>query len=423
MILTGCFLVGLFFITACKEVEDEIPPLITFISPTENTSVAMPDTLKVVAEISDNINIQSVMVVLADPDGNPVIPAEYSFPETREFTLTAYLPIVDKSLPGGSYRVKITANDGTNTNTDYLPVLVNEIPRELLGFLVISAEYPFETDITRLKPDFSPDTSFTIPKGFLQSAYSSLWDEFIFVSPEPSVMYSFSRDRFEPMWEFSSSLPRPRFTSLLTDSQLLFATANGDAGILNASGMIVMRTGALNNKTIACMAADEKYIYAELMSLSGNNREIVAFYRATGGIRSRKFIDQDIISLQTSNGKVLMFSRDGLQGVIAEFDPETTLISTLETFGNPEVYSSIKLSNDEFLLLCQGQVLLFDAHYGTLSELIPGTYISGCFDDLQNRLFLISGTQVDIYAHPLPSLIQTLQFEAPLKAFHIIYNK
>jgi hypothetical protein len=408
---------------ACSEVEDEIPPLISFLSPTENTSVAMPDTLKVVAYISDNMNIESVMVVLADVEGNPVIPAEYRFPETTEYTLTAYRPLVDKTLTGGSYRVKITANDGTNTNTEYLPVLVNEIPRELLGFLAITAEYPFETNIRCLKPDFSPDTSFVFPKGFLRSAYSSLWDEFIFVSPEPSVMYSLSRDRFEPMWDFSASLPRPQFTSLWVDSQLLFATANGDAGILNASGMIVMRTGALSNKTIACMAADGKYIYAELMSLSGNNREIVAFYRATGGIRSRKFIDQDIISLQIANGKVLMFSNSGMQGIISEFDPETTLISTLETFNNPEIYSSIKLSNDEFLLLCQGQVLHFNSHYGTLSEWISGTYLSGCLDDLQERLFMISGTQVDIYAGPSPSLVQTLQFEAPLEAFHIIYNK
>jgi hypothetical protein len=408
---------------SCREVEDEIMPVISFISPGENSVIDMPDTLKVEAFISDNVSVRSVMVVLADVDGNPVIPAEYRFPDEPEYDLTAYLPVTDKTLPGGSYRVKITVNDGTNSESDYLPVIVNEIPRDLQGYLAITAGYPFKTDISYLDPAFAVDTFFTVPKGYLLSEYSSLWDEFYFASSDPSVLYCFAIRHFDPLWEFSASLPRPVFTSLQPDHQLVFSTANADVGILNAGGMVVMRTAAQTSKTIQCMAADDQYIFAEMTSLSGNNREIVAFYRSTGGVRSRKLIDQDIISLQTSNGKVLMFSNSGLFTIISEFDPETTSILTLETFEQSTIYGTVKLSEDMFLILGEGQALKFDYPGDALYEFLPKTYRSGCYDDLGDRLFLVDNNNVDIYQATSAAFIRTLNFQDPVRGFHIVYNK
>jgi len=108
---------------SCDKNEDLSSPVINFVAPLENTTIDLPDTLKVVANVYDDRNLVSVMAVIVDDLGRPVTTAVYKYPGYKEYTLSAFLLIDDKAITSGTYRILITAFDGTNSKNEYQDIL------------------------------------------------------------------------------------------------------------------------------------------------------------------------------------------------------------------------------------------------------------------------------------------------------------
>lgn len=411
------------FFSGCAKLDDLTPPTIVWSEPGANTVINVPDTLKIVAEVSDNSIITTILVTLVDDQDKPLVPAQYYYPDADKFTVTCYLPIDDKLISSGQYRLLITAFDGLNSKNEYRAVQIHELPLELQGYIAITSAYPFKTTVTRLDNFFNPDTSFLVETGFALSAYSNIWDQFYYVSPSPSTLWAYPIESFEPLWEFAAEQPRPEITSLFSDRQLIFATANGDAGILNEGGNVILRTPEMPGKEMYCLAADDTYIYAELVSLSGDQRSIIAFYRVTGNIRSQKNISNDIFALLPVDGKALMITGSGISTIISEFDPDNTLITTLKTMQEMNVASAIKISGDEVLIFTDSEVLLYDHYLNSVSEYLPDGYRFGRLDKLNSQLFAVKDMKVDIYNLQDAEFIRTLTFDAPVEDFQILFNK
>jgi hypothetical protein len=397
-------------------------PEVKILSPATNSTLNLPDKLEVVAEIRDDRNIEYVSVFLADGNGIQVIPPEYRYPGGTFYRYSDSISILDKTITGGTYWVTVVAFDGENSSRDYVPVTLYEIPQELLGYIAVTASLPFETRIIRYDRDFQEDTSFIVPMGFHLSGFSGLWEQFFFVSPGPSVIYAYSDRAFEPLWEFPCWLPRPEFTGLIADQDLLFSTMNGDAGILNANGHVTVLTGQFMGYSVDCFAADESYLYAEMVSLSGDQREMTAFYRKTGNLRSRRIIQDDVVGLEPIQGKVLMISRSAPGWNISEFDPESLEFTDLNSFEAGNVNASLEIYDETVLILTEIRVIQYEYPSNRLSEFIPGNYAFGRYDHQVKAVYLARDSAVDIVT-PISSIPATVTFEEPLKDFHLVYNK
>jgi hypothetical protein len=421
-IILCCFLAAGSF-TGCGKLDDITPPSITWSEPEPNTVIDVPDTLKIVAEVSDNSIITTILITLVDNHDKPLVPALYYYPDTKKFTVICYLPIDDKLITSGEYRLLITAFDGLNSKNEYRPVQIHELPLEMKGYIAITSAYPFKTTVTKLDTSFEPDTSFLVEEGFALSAFSNVWDQFYYVSPSPSTLWAYPTKSFEPLWEFAAEQPRPEITSLFADRQLIFSSANGDAGILNEGGNIILRTPEMPGKEMDCLAADDTYIYAELVSLSGDQRSIIAYYRVTGNIRSQKNVSNDIFAILPLDGKALMISGSGISTIISEFDADNTWITTLKTLQAMNVQSALKISEDEVLLFTDNEVLIYDYYLNSVSEYLPEGYRFGRLDKLNSQLFAVKDMKVDIYRLQDAVFIRTISFDAPVKDFQILFNK
>jgi hypothetical protein len=174
--------------------------------------------------------------------------------------------------------------------------------------------------------------------------------------------------------------------------------------------------------SVDCFSADESYLYAEMVSLSGDQREMTAFYRKTGNLRSRRIIQDDIVGLEPIQGKVLMISRSAPGWNISEFDPESLEFTGLNSFEAGNVNASLEIYDETVLILTESSVIQYEYPSNRLSEFIPGNYAFGRYDHQVKAVYLARDSAVDIVT-PISSIPATINFEEPLKDFHLVYNK
>jgi len=408
---------------SCRDVSDYSAPVIVIFQPNSGHSLQVPDTLYVKGEVDDNRVIRSVTVALVNKDKIPVAPVRYFNPETSYFKISTYLVISDKSLKSGGYNLVVTASDGYQVRQASVTVNMIETPLTLLGYVAVTEPLSFKSVITRMDSNFETDTSFVFPKSFRLSGMSSLWEQFFFVSETPGVIHTFSTDTWEIVREYAAAPPRPEFTGLWVDRHLVFSNLNGDAGILNNYGNLVVRTPPAGGKTIQCLAADDKYIYAEHVSLNGAETELTVFYRPTGVIRIQRLLHQDITVLIPFDDKVLILSNTTEKAIISEYDPGSLKLTELSVLENVRIISALKIDDHLFLILTPEKVLMFNRYHNQVTDYLHATYQFGKYDSLNNYLYLVNGNVLDVIQFVTSNLVHQLVFDDKLVDFHIIYNK
>ncbi|MFO7614397.1 MAG: hypothetical protein R6W71_07130 [Bacteroidales bacterium] len=413
----------LILFSSCRDTADHSAPVIVIFQPQSGYSLEVPDTLFVKGEIDDDRVIRSVTVALVNKDKIPVAPARYFYPETSYFKINTHLVISDKSLKSGPYSLVVTASDGYQVRQAVTPVNLVEAPLTLLGYVAVTAPLSFKSLITSIDSNFETDTSFVFPKGFRLSGISSMWEQFFFVSEDPGVIHTFSTDTWEIIRKYSAAPPRPEFTGLWIDRQLVFSTLNGDAGILNDYGNLVIRTPPAGGKTIQCLAADDTYIYAEHVSLNGAETHLSVFYRITGLPRTQLLIKQEIAALIPFDEKVMILSNTPEKAIISEYDPGTLKMTEFLVLENVKITSSLKIDDHLFLILTPEKVLLYDRYQNQATDYLHATYQFGRYDSLNNHLYLVNGKVLDVVQFVTANLVYQLVFDDKLVDFHITYNK
>lgn len=275
---------------SCNNNIDTSDPRIKFISPAEDYLVNIPDTIDIEVEISDDRVIKTVAVSVVDENKIPLVQAKYYTPNTNHFYLQTSFELTDKSLDSGPYQILVSAFDGENSKDKYRTIILNEIPARIDAYIALIGQFDFKTTILRLDPLYEIDTQFVFPHRYSLSAIHGLWEAFFFITDEPAYLYSFDPLDFEIEWNIGADPPGAQFTAVVADQELIFSTANGDVAICGEDGNITIRTVPYDSKTINCLAADDKYIYAGHTSLSGDIHELTVFYRVTGEIKVQRLM-------------------------------------------------------------------------------------------------------------------------------------
>lgn len=419
IILFGFFLV----IGSCIQEKDMYDPEIIFTAPVAGYVVDLPDTLDIKVEISDAQIIRSVLLTLVNENKIPVIAATWYYPNNPDFFLEASLSLVDKALASGPYNLLVTVSDGINQKNKYRQIIIHEIPLHLKAYIVVTGQSNFKSTIIKLNPAFETDTQFVFPEGYWLSAVQSLWENFFFVSGEPSKLTAFNPESFETEWEMAAEPPRPLFTSIFPDKELVFSTANGDAGIISKNGNITLRTASAENKTIQCLAVDDKYIYAAHVSLSGNIHELTVYYRVSGNIREQKLLAGEIRSLIPVRDKLLVFNQLPTGTGILEYDPEDFILTEMSFLPDESLKSVVKISEGQLFLVTEQRVISYDLANNRFTDFTDQPYNFCRYDPLYDIVFLVRDNMVYGFDRVTGDLMAEKSLPEEVLDFQILYNK
>ena len=339
------------------------------------------------------------------------------------FILRASFELLDKSLSGGPCHILVSASDGINSKDKYQAIIINEIPQKIEGYIAVTGQFDFKSTISRLNQSFETDTQFIFPDSYFLSGIHGLWEKFFFISGEPAELYAFNATDFEMEWEMGADPPRPLITTVVTDKELIFSTGNGDVAITDNNGNITLRTAPYTSKTITCLAADNNYIYASHVSLSGTINELTVFYRVTGSVRDQKVLGGEISALVAINGFVLVFMPSVSGTAVMEYDPENLSLAQLTILPVENIKEAVKISDNEIFLLTENLVLSYNPSNGSYAEFTDQPY-DGCrYDHLHDVVFLVKAFSVYRFDRVSGELIAEKIFPEEVLDFQILYNK
>lgn len=413
----------LLFINSCKQGEGLYAPEIIFAEPTAGFKVDLPDTLDVKVSINDYRIIHTVVLTLVNEDKIPVIPGKYYYPNSTDFFIETSLPLFDKTLASGPYNLLVTVSDGIDQKNQYLKIIIREIPVQLLGYFVVTGQFDFKSTIIKLDPGFEPDTQFVFPRGFWLSAVHSMWGKFFFVTSEPSTLLALNPESFEIEWEMPVMPPSPLVTALIPDHELVFSTANGDVGILSNNGDITLRTASYENKTIQCLAADEKNIYAAHVSLNGDIHELTNYSRLNGTIWEQRPLASEIRSLVPAGDKLVVFLQT-LAGVeIMEYDPVNFTLTEMNLLPDENIRSVEKISASQLFIVTEERVISFDPATNKFEVFIDQPYDFCRHDPLSDIIFVARDNMIYAFDRLTGDLVEIKAFSEEVLDLQILYNK
>ncbi len=408
---------------SCTHKDEIYDPVVNFIEPQVYHIVNMPDTLDVKVDISDKGIIRYIILSLVNADHIPVIPSKYYYPNSTTFTIEAALALVDKSLQSGTYQIMVTVSDEVNMKNSFLGIGINEVPASVLAYIAVATQLPFESTIIKLKPDFETDTQFVLQKNFWLSGVQGLWGKFFFISAEPSKIVAYNAENFDKEWEMAAHPPRPLITAIYMDKNLVFSTDNGDAGILISDGTLTLLTSPYENKTIRCLAADEKYVYAAHVSLSGQINELTVYYRVSGSILAQVAMSGEIAGLVPERGVVLVILPSALGTGFLEYDPEEMMPAQIGFLEGEEVQSAVKISDQELFLLTTDKVISYDLNHNLFTDFIDEHYKFCRYDRLNDIVFLGRDNVVNGFDRVTGELVKDISFTGEVLDFQILCNK
>jgi outer membrane protein assembly factor BamB len=125
-------------LTACKKDKENAPPSITIVSPGDASTLAVPDTLLVTVDASDDERVEQVTVSLLDDNYVPVIAAVSVAPMGNPSTVTLALPVTSEQLESGTYKLLATATDGELSAKDIHTIQVSGVPLRLRMVYAVS---------------------------------------------------------------------------------------------------------------------------------------------------------------------------------------------------------------------------------------------------------------------------------------------
>lgn len=117
--------------SACRKDKDTDPPQIRFILPANGSTVAVPDTLLVQVEVSDERSVKSVTIGLEDGNGVPVSPPQTVQVNSVSAVVTRELALTNERLPTGTYTLSAMASDGENQARTFRTISLQAAPLRL----------------------------------------------------------------------------------------------------------------------------------------------------------------------------------------------------------------------------------------------------------------------------------------------------
>jgi hypothetical protein len=398
------------FILSCSKDKDEIKPSITVHAPVYMQQINGIDTVKVLATIADNINIEWVKVSLRDNNDISVLSTVTEKPSTKDFTLNIPYFFNDIHLASGQYYFDVSASDGENITTKYVQIIYNEVGRIRNGIFVFSNTGNI-SDIYKLDNNFIGNFYQSINGDYLGSAVNSYDQQLIYASGVSGAVSAINLNSGSIVWDLpiATSPPTPFYMGFMYNEQTIYlGERNGGINGYNNYGLAsygsISNTG---NYMENAFVHNETYLVTEQQSISSNTVKLVLYWIASGVQSQQVTLNEDVKGIYSqSPNSVILFTNDAsLTGRIIFYDIPSGSTSSPFTINVGQIDDCIEISAGIYLVVHSGDITLINANnFSTIPYLIGVGANKIKYDYSTNELFVVNGSSLEIYDYSSKTL-------------------
>ncbi|MFO8055313.1 MAG: hypothetical protein R6U19_09165 [Bacteroidales bacterium] len=415
--------------TGCQKEEDNERPVVKMISPGPGSYYSVPDTIEVIAEISDDQNIEWIELSLINREQQPVAKTKsIKDIHKKQYKLQAEYVVDDILLPGGEYYIQVKASDGQNTKNGQQKVYINEADKILEHYIVVTRSNPNQVSIYRLDTAGNSGFLFSEPIDYLDSEFIPYNQQLILSGHKTYDVKAFHAGNYEHAWNIPvvANPPEPCFTALgSTKKEILLGYYDGKIHLINHKGkktLSLYTPGALYPYRLS---VNGNYLLSAQQNIPKNERYLVSYFLDGGGVHRQMFIDFDVQSLfNQGEHKFFITGNHASSAGIWLYNLNTQNLWNAMDFDESKIRSSCQISQNDYLL--SGTQNLYWYQVASNSLTIWKTGFSAeklYYEPLTNSVLAISGKTIHLFDFPISSLKKTLTLSEEIFAVHPVYNK
>ncbi|MCB9170020.1 MAG: hypothetical protein H6594_06670 [Flavobacteriales bacterium] len=127
----------------CRKDRDNTPPSITVLTPTEGTTIQVPQTFQVRVQVSDERTVEHVSFLLLDADQTPIASDGVQV-GTASAEVQRYLSVEDERLYSGPITLVVRASDGSSERKAFVSMQLIAAPLRLRALFAAGGAGPIE---------------------------------------------------------------------------------------------------------------------------------------------------------------------------------------------------------------------------------------------------------------------------------------
>jgi len=408
---------------SCKKNGDGIGPSISLIAPTEGLTISLPDTLQVIAEISDNISVKSVRLSIVDQENisaGPVAVFTYSQPQVA---LNVEFIIDDLDMETGAYQLQVAASDGENETKTYVPLNLIEVPRVVTGGMYssgIGAQTSFQYEmITGEGGVISAMGSSGV------FAYSSRLSRAFFSQENDRVLvaYAYGSD-WNFIWErelmnLSEGLSIEQIQYDPSRKEVIVNTGPGDIYIYSWNGTFNGNIDVNVNEICQDIQVDADELWLALKKSNGQN-SVVQVFRDSGSRGTELPLNFTPVLIESYSENRLVLAMDN--GDIKIINTQTAAETPVDIPGDAEALE-MKVYNGEVFIMKAEQLFRVTSNYQVQSIYSGLNMRSLEIDEVNGRVFIVDGADLKVFNLFPWTLLNTESLQPEVMHYSILYNK
>lgn len=380
----------------CRKDKDETAPIVRILAPAAGQVLAVPDTITVSVEVSDDRIVEGLVIDLLDTQGIPVTPSITVTVNAERATVVRDLVVVNERLPSGTYTLAARASDGTNDGRGFQDIDLLEAPLRLRAVF--------------LAPPFSTD-----PSAILRLDSAGVLSEFLTVQDLNGVAVDgasqhlmVAGSQFAPFqavptatgsmtWQVSapSSDAPEQFTALTVDpldGRTYFSTRDGFIRGFTGEGMQQFTAQCLPGHRCEAVVVLGDRIATWQRAIVGA-AQVMVTYTIAGTTQATLPVEHELISIhRRTTGSVLFFGNAEGIGTVESINIDAGGSPELRSFEEGPIKAVARLDAAVFVIALPGRLVRFDHTTNTVSELIAGIAVEAlAFDPATGALFASQG--------------------------------
>lgn len=417
------YLLPLFFLLQdCGKKEELAPPTITITVPKENMSFNLPTKMLVEFTVKGSQLMKYIKVGIDGKNQVPLFSSKYIYPETSDITTSVELELGTLSPQDeGPYYLHIIADDGKNLHHKFQPVDLVNATLKYKGFYLFTRPSVNRIKIQYFDEDFNASQFYDLDGEFVDAATSIKNDMLFVATTVPGNLYALEFEDQTVKWKQQPESPYPEYTDLFEDGNYLYVGYENAriTALSEITGLQKIGTKTLIDSVPEKIGVSGNYFIGDFKQRTGPKRTWVSFYRVTGAIMQKFQSEIKVVGFFTSavEGAIDFIGNENGTGILGRYNFEGNQVIDQSVINEGEIGCCCKIDNINYLVSVGKTIYNISVAGGSYSDFIVSDSENKWleYDQVNKRVFVISGNSIQIYNFPDAELVKTIESSSEIK--------
>ncbi len=415
-----------FTTVSCKKDKENMLPVITVLSPLENSSYEIPDIIPIYAEIEDDELIQSISVVLVDENLKPVMDSKSYFPNSKTYSLIDDYHISDLSLNSGDYYLKIRANDDQSFKNEYVQIYLEGIPRFLDQVIVLTTTGNNNIKVSGIENFNVASELFFIEGDYSASEVSSEHQKLFISGIEKINLQAYDFTNLVLSWEKEviPYWPMHNAGCLYFDDILYVSYDYRDIFGYDFNGVDKYNSKVGDYDSPGRVFKHNDFILCDIQKKNGSEPHISTFYSASGVEAQRTITSFEVLDFNSKDGDIVtIVGNSNNIGYIGEYNITNNSL-TNQLFADTLFLSCVGINTNTIYISTPAYIAEYSSMQNTLIPILNEPDIKHLvYEELSDLLLAANDTELLILSLPELTNQKTIEFSDLILDIHLLYSK